>query len=176
MNENTQKQCAKIVKMGTPKSAWNYVMDILPVLEHVQNTSFNFDDAQYTKSNERLYVSDTYQKSLLEIARQIEKGLTWKDVGDSTALERFQKIKGNINKSKSIGSYDFKLIGRAEPQMNFILLAHKDGTSEVLFNWDFRNIPHDPVVHLAKDRDIYGMYSAHFIDLWRVAVKNYDNI
>jgi len=176
MNETTQKQHIKIVKMGTPKSAWNYVIDILPVLECAYNTSFNFDDAQYKQSNERLYESDAYKKSLIKIARQVEKGLTWKDVGDSTALERFHKIESSINKSKSVGIYEFKIIGHIEPQMNFILLTHKDGTSEVLFNWDFRNIPHDPIVHLTKDRDMYAMYLMQFEDLWRVAVKNYDNV
>ena len=38
----TVKNYLHITKMGTPKSAWEYVINRLPVLEYVQNTSFNF--------------------------------------------------------------------------------------------------------------------------------------
>lgn len=168
------KNYLHVTKIGTPKKAWEYIIHRLPVLDYVQNTSFNFEDED-EQANERLYDASTYQQSLQKISRQIEQGLTWRDIGDSTAIERFRKIKSHIKESKCLGRYEFKLIGRAEPQINFILLTYKDGTTEVLFNWDFRNIPQDPVVLLSRDREIFNMYAAQYKGLWRIAVQDYDS-
>ena len=168
------KNYLHVTKIGTPKKAWEYIIHRLPVLDYVQNTSFNFED-ESEQSNERLYDTLSYQQSAAKIARQIEQGLTWKDVGDSTAIERFRKIESNIKESKSSGRYVFKLIRQGEPQINFVLLTYKDGTTEVLFNWDFRNIPQDPVVLLSRDREIFNMFAAQYKGLWRVAVQDYDS-
>jgi len=163
-----------VTKIGTPKKAWEYIMHRLPVLEYVQNTSFNFDD-ENEQSNDRLYDNRTYQQSALKIARHVEQGLRWNDIGDSTAIERFRRIENNIKENKNLGSYSFKLIKQVEPQIGFVLLTYKDGTSEVLFNWDFRDIPQDPVVLLSRDREIFTMFAAQFRGLGRVAVQDYDS-
>lgn len=168
------KNYLHVTKIGTPKKAWEYIIHRLPVLDYVQNTSFNFED-ECEQSNERLYDTLTYQQSAIKIARQIEQGLTWKDIGDSTAIERFQRIESKIKESKSLGHYMFKLIRQGEPQINFILLTYKDGTTEVLFNWDFRDIPQDPVVLLSRDREIFNMFAAQYKCLLRVAVQDYDS-
>lgn len=165
-----------VTKIGTPKKAWEYIIHRLPVLEYVQNTSFNFREDQVEQSNERLYDASTYHQSLSKIARQIEQGLVWKDIGDSTAMERFQRLNSQINGNKCLGRYEFKFIGRAEPQINFILLTYKDGTTEVLFNWDFRDIPQDPVVLLSRDHEIFNMFAVQHKGLSQAAVHNYDSI
>jgi hypothetical protein len=168
------KNYLHVTKIGTPKKAWEYIIHRLPVLEYVQNTSFNFEDEK-EQSGERLYDAGTYQQSAIKIARQIEQGLTWKDIGDSSAINRFQKIESHIKKNKCLGRYAYRLIKQAEPQIGFVLLTYKDGTTEVLFNWDFRDIPQDPVVLLSRDREIFNMFAAQYKGLWRVAVQDYDS-
>ena len=169
----TVRNYLHVTKMGTPKSAWKYIIDRLPVLEYVQNTSFNFED-EYEQTNERLYDDNTFQQSFIEIAKQVNHGLIWKDIGDSSSIERFRKISGLISE-RAKGHYYFKLIKQTEPQIGFILLTYKDGTTEVLFNWDFRDVPQDPVVLLSRDLEIINMFAAQYKGLWRVAVEDYDN-
>lgn len=168
------KNYLHVTKVGTPKKAWEYIIHRLPILDYVQNTSFNFGD-EIEQSSERLYNDTCYQQSATKIASQIEHGLAWKDIGDSTAISRFQSIEKNIKKSKCLGHYVFKLISQTEPQIGFVLLTYKDGTTEVLFNWDFRDIPQDPVVLLSRDHEIFNMFAAQFRGLWRVALQDYDN-
>lgn len=168
------KNYLHVTKVGTPKKAWEYIIHRLPVLEYVQNTSFNFED-ESEQSSERLYDDISYQQSTTKIASQIEQGLTWKDIGDPTAINRFRSIEKNIKKNKCLGRYIFKLIRQIEPQIGFVLLTYKDGTTEVLFNWDFRDIPQDPVVLLSRDHEIFNMFAAQFKGLLRVAVQDYDN-
>lgn len=170
----TVKNYLHVTKIGTPKSAWEYVINRLPVLERVQNTSFNFAD-ENEQTNERLYDGNTYQQSITAIAKQVNRDLIWKDIGDSTAIERFRNVDNHVVEKRK-GSYQFRLITQSEPQIGFIILTYKDGTIEVLFNWDFRDIPQDPVVLLSRDQELINMFSAQYKGLWRVAVQDYDSI
>jgi hypothetical protein len=169
----TVKNYLNVTKVGTPQSAWKYIIDKLPILDYVQNTSFNFED-EYELTDERLYDGDTYQQSFGKISRYIEKGLCWKDVGDASAIKRFRKL-NNLISNNFKGHYYYKLVQQSEPQISFILLTYKDGTKEVLFNWDFRDIPQDPIVLLSRDEVIFNMFAAQYKSLWRVAVNDYDN-
>lgn len=169
----TVKNYLHVTKMGTPKSAWEYIINRLPVLEYVQNTSFNFED-ETEQTNERLYDGNSYQQSYSKIAKYVNQGLIWRDIGDSSALERFKKIDELIIE-KSKGRYQYKLITQSEPQIGFIILTYKDGTTEALFNWDFRDIPQDPVVLLSRDQEILNMFAAQYKGLWRIAVDDYDS-
>lgn len=169
----TVRNYLHVTKIGTPQSAWNYIIERLPILEYVQNTSFNFDNEQ-EESNERLYANDIYQQSLKSIARYINKGLKWNDIGDASALERFRQIE-SLSSNSAKGHYNYKLITQSEPQIGFILLTYKDGIREVLFNWDFRDIPQDPTVLLSRDSEIITMFAAQYKGLWRVAVNDYDS-
>lgn len=169
----TVKNYLHITKMGTPKCAWEYIINRLPVLEYVQNTSFNFED-EADQTSERLYDGSTYQQSFAKIAKQVSRGMMWKDIGDSSAIERFQKICGLVS-NKGKGQYQYRLISTETPQIGFTILTYKDGTVEVLFNWDFRDIPQDPVVLMSRDQELINMFAAQFKGLWRVAVENYDN-
>lgn len=169
----TVKNYLNVTKVGTPQSAWKYIIDKLSILEYVQNTSFNFKD-EHELTNERLYGADTYQQSYNHIAKYIKKGLYWKDIGDSSAIERFRKM-NNLVSGNAKGRYSYKLIKQSEPQIGFILLTYKDGTKEVLFNWDFRDIPQDPVVLLSRDEEIFNMFAAQYKGLLRVSMNDYDN-
>lgn len=170
----TVKNYLHVTKMGTPKSAWNYVIDRLPVLEYVRNTSFNFND-EIEKTSKRLYDDDKYKKSINEIAKYVKQGLEWEDIGDQSAVKRLRTIM-NCIPQKAKGHYKFRLIAQAEPQIGFILLTYKDGTTEVLFNWDFRDIPQDPIVLLSRDHEIFNMFAAQYNGLWHVATEDYDSI
>lgn len=169
----TVKNYLHVTKMGTPKYAWEYIINRLPVLDYVQNTSFNFEDEEI-QTNERLYDGTSYQQSFAKIAKNVNQGLTWKDIGDKSALERFKKIDSQVSE-KHKGNYQYKLIAQSEPQIGFVILTYKDGTKEVLFNWDFRDIPQDPVVLLSRDTEILNMFAAQCKGLWRVAVEDYDS-
>lgn len=170
----TVKNYLHVTKIGTPKSAWKYVIDRLPVLEYVQNTSFNFNN-EIEKTCKRLYDDDIYQKSTSEIAKYVSQGLHWEDIGDELAIERLRTIMRCIS-AKAKGRYQFKIISHTEPQIGFILLTYKDGTTEVLFNWDFRDIPQDPVVLLSRDHEIFNMFAAQYNGLWHVATGDYDSM
>ena len=169
----TVKNYLNVTKLGTPQSAWKYITDRLSILEYVQNTSFNFKD-EYELTAERLYCVDAYQQSYNLIAKYIKKGLNWKDIGDPSAIERFRKLNEFISDNAK-GHYSYKLIKQSEPQIGFILLTYKDGTKEVLFNWDFRDIPQDPVVLLSRDEEIFNMFAAQYRGLLRVAINDYDS-
>lgn len=92
----TVKNYLHVTKMGTPQSAWRYIIERLPILEYVQNTSFNFEDEK-EESNERLYDNNVYQQSLKVIAMYVNKGLKWNDIGDFSAIERFRQIASSIS-------------------------------------------------------------------------------
>ena len=169
----TVKNYLQVTKMGTPQSAWGYIIERLPILEYVQNTSFNFGD-EIEESNDRLYANDKYQQSLKVIAKYINKGLKWNDIGDDSAIERFRQV-ANLTSKSVKGRYSYKLIAQSEPRIGFVLLTYKDGTMEVLFNWDFRDIPQDPTVLLSRDSEIFTMFAAQYKGLWRVAVNDYDS-
>lgn len=169
----TVKNYLHVTKMGTPKHAWDYIINRLSILEYVQNTSFNFEN-ETERTNERLYDSENYKSSYNKIAKQINHGLTWKDVGDNSAIDRFNEIAKKINE-KNKERYQFRLIDQSGPQVGFIILTYKDGTSEVLFNWDFRDIPQDPVVLLSRDQEIINMFAAQYNGLWKTAIEAYDN-
>ena len=53
----TVRNYLNVTKLGTPQSAWKYIIDRLSVLEYVQNTSFNFKD-ECELTDERLYGAD----------------------------------------------------------------------------------------------------------------------
>ncbi len=169
----TVKNYLHVTKIGTPKSAWKYVIDRLPILEYVQNTSFNVE-SEIEKTRIRLYEDGFYQKSIEAIAKYVNQGLRWTDIGDKLAIERFRKISNCISERHK-GGYEYRLINQSEPQIGFILLTYKDGTTEVLFNWDFREIPQDPVVLLSRDYEIFNMFAAQYNGLWSVASNDYDN-
>lgn len=169
----TIRQYIHVVKVGTPKKAWKYIMDRLSVLDYVQNTSFNFED-EIEKTQHRLYKDDSYEKAGKKIAFYVSKGLQWQDVGDESSIARFKAIEEHIAE-KTKGEYIFRLIAQDIPQIGFILLTYKDGTKEVLFNWDFRDIPQDPTVLLSQDKDIFDMFAAQFNSLWKIASIPYDN-
>ena len=169
----TVKNYLNVNKVGTPQSAWQYIIERLPILEYVQNTSFNYKD-ECELADERLYCVETYYQSFTIIAKYIKKGLNWKDIGDASAIERFRKL-DELIPDNAKGHYTYKLIRQSEPQIGFILLTYKDGTKEVLFNWDFRDIPQDPVVLLSRDEEIFNMFAAQYKGLQRVAVNDYDS-
>lgn len=169
----TVKNYLNVTKMGTPQHAWQYIIERLPILEYVQNTSFNYKD-EYEVTDERLYSADTYRQSFGIIAKYIRKGLKWKDIGDSSAVKRFRMLNELVTDSAK-GNYSYKLIRDSEPQIGFILLTYKDGTKEVLFNWDFRDIPQDPIVLLSRDDEIFNMFAVQYKGLQRCAVTDYES-
>lgn len=177
-SDNTEIVCETmrdnlyIIKLGTPKKAWKYIIERLPEFDYVQNTSFNFGH-EIEQTQYRLYNDESYLKSAKIIAEYVNKGLQWHDIGDESASERFEVIDAAVSKKYS-GNYLYKLITQSEPQIGFILLTYKDGTKEVLFNWDFRDIPQDPTVLLSRDKDIFDMFAAQYTGLWREGSTPYD--
>lgn len=169
------KDYLHVTKVGSPSQAWQYVMSRLPALQEVRNTSFNLKD-EVERSKEQLYESPSYLEAWRTISQWTDRGLRWKDVGDELALSRFQKIESAGSAARNSGRYEFRLLSHQEPQMNFILLNYPDGSTEVLFNWDFRNIGQDPVVLLSRDRDIVSMFAVQFEYLWRAGTRHHDTI
>ena len=87
----TLRNHVDVAPIGSPELGWKYVIHHLPDLDYVQNTSFN-TPKEIEHTDERFYTKDFYRNSFATIAQFIEQGLTWRDVGDENALQRFQEL------------------------------------------------------------------------------------
>lgn len=169
------KDYLHVTKLGSPERGMRYIASRLPILQEVRNTSFNLRD-QTDRADDMYYDTDLYRELSTAIAQWSCKGLRWKDIGDSLAVSRFRNIYRAAHSSgrESTSRYQYRLIKHNEPQLNFIILGYEDGTSEVLFNWDFRNLGQDPIVLLSRDRDIVQMFTVQFEQLWKRASPDHD--
>jgi HEPN domain-containing protein len=170
------KDYLHVTKVGSPESAMQYVLGRLPILQEIRNTTFSLPE-EVERSEEKLYDTPIYATVSRQVAEWAARGVIWKDIGDSTAVHRLREIlaRATAAAGKRRSRYQFRLITHNEPQINFILLSYPDASTEVLFNWDFRNIGEDPVVLLSRDRDIVEMFAIQFEHLWRVASVDHDN-
>jgi hypothetical protein len=165
-----------VTKVGSPAAAFDYVLARLPAVTDVRNTTLNLPD-EIERSGEKFYETSTYQDAAARIAQWAAHGRHWKDIGDSRAVGRMRNTSDIAMKlaGKRRCGYQYRLLARDEPQINFILLDYPDSSTEVLFNWDFRNIGQDPTVLLSRDRDITEMFAVQFEHLWRSASPDHDS-
>lgn len=165
-----------VTKIGSPEIAFRYVLDRLPILIEVRNTALNVPD-EVERSVEKLYDTLAFEKADRRIADWAStQGRLWKDLGDSYSVQRFRET--HVQASRLAGKrktgYSYRLLGKGPPQLNFILLSYPDGSTEVLFNWDFRLVGQNPTVLLSRDRDIVEMFAVQFELLWRSASLDHD--
>ena len=170
------KDYLHVTKVGSPENAMQYVIARLPILQDVRNTSLSIRD-EIERADERLYETDTYSHLAPHVAHWSSRQLRWKDIGDTGAAPRMRAtaVLAEEASGREKPHYQYRLIAHNEPQINFILLTYSDATSEVLFNWDFRNIGQDPVVLLSRDLDIVEMFAVQFEHLWRSASPDHDS-
>lgn len=169
------KDYLHVTKVGSPEDAVQYVLARLPIVREVRNTTLNIPD-EIERSDERLYGTRAYEAVRPVLAEWTSKDRRWKDIGDARAVPRLRQ---NLDLAMRVAGrrgtgYQFRLLGRDEPQINFILLTYVDSSTEVLFNWDFRNVGQDPNVLLSRDRDIVEMFAVQFEHLWRAASPDHD--
>lgn len=169
------KDYLHITQLGSPASAIEYVLGRLPALDEVQNTSFNLV-SEAERVEEVLYESRQYDELPKRLVDHVKRGGRWKDIGDERARVRLEGLEAEVlgaspeGKSKSRRSrYQYRILARDEPQMNFMLLQYPNGSREVLFNWDFRRAGADPVVLLSRDRDVVEMFATQFDLLWAIS-------
>lgn len=167
------KDYLHVTKVGSPERAIGYITSRLPILQEVRNTSFNLR-GQTDRADDMFYETALYAEFLGAIREWSSKGVRWKDIGDGLAVERFRSVYRAVGGRPDASRYRYRLIKHNEPQLNFALLGYHDGTSEVLFNWDFRNLGQDPVVLLSRDRDIVEMFTVQFEHLWMRASPDHD--
>jgi hypothetical protein len=168
------KDYLHVTKVGSPEKGMRYIASRLPILQDVRNTSFNLR-GQTDRADDMFYDTDLYHDLSMAVAQWSCKGLRWKDIGDPLAVDRFRLIYRTAHASgHAVSRYQYRLIKHNEPQLNFIILGYEDGTSEVLFNWDFRNFGQDPVVLLSRDRDLVQMFTVQFEHLWKRASPDHD--
>jgi hypothetical protein len=154
-----------VTKVGSPEEGIRYVASRLPLLQEARNTSFNVHG--YTeRANDMFYDTEPYGELSNAIAKWSGRRVRWRDVGDEFAVERLRRISSVSRANGHASHHQYKLIAKREPQINFVVLGYLDGTSEVLFNWDFRSLSQDPVVLLSRDRDIVNMFTVQFEHLW----------
>ena len=165
-----------IIKIGTPAVAWAYIIERLPMIKTVQNTSFNWND-ETGRSNPYFYKRDEYCNSLDKIAASINSGLIWRDIGDKNASNRFNAIKENVCE-RAKGEYEYAFIDLCLPVVSFIVLTDKESNNEVLFNWDFQkqNEAQEPIVLLSRDNEIVDMFISLFNNLKSESVLDYESI
>jgi hypothetical protein len=167
------KDYLHVTKVGSPERAIRYAISRLPILQEVRNTSFSIH-GQTDRADDMFYETDLYQEFSSSIAEWSRRGVRWKDIGDELAADRFRQVFRSARAENKTSRYQYRLIKRNEPQLNFLLLGYPDGSAEVLFNWDFRNFGQDPVVLLSRDRDIVEMFTVQFEHLWRRASPDHD--
>ena len=160
----------KVITMGAPDIAFNYVINNLKNLKEVRNTSLNYKD-EIEKTNEQLYETKIYNSSIYEISTFAKENI-WKDIGDKYAIERFLSIEETCKNKK----YKFKLLPGDIPQINFIILIYKNGKKEVLFNWDFTGTGQEPTVLLSRDELLINMFAIHYELLWNMSSEYHDSI
>lgn len=154
-----------VTKIGSTEAGINYITSRLPLLLEARNTSFNVHG--YTdRANDMFYDTKPYDQLSSAIAQWAARRVRWRDVGDEFALERLRHISSASKGNGHSSHYQYKLIIEREPQINFVILGYVDGSSEVLFNWDFRSLSQDPVVLLSRDRDVVNMFTVQFEHLW----------
>lgn len=169
------KNYLHVTTVGSPENAIEYIAGRLPALREVQNTSLNTED-ESERSDEKLYQSGSYEKLCAEIPLHCREGLIWKDVGDIRAVKRLRSTyAASLGSNTRNSRYKYKLLTHSEPQINFILLEYRDGSKEVLFNWDFRGLGQDPTVLISRDPRIIEMFSIQFNLLWRSATEDHDS-
>ena len=169
------KEYLHVTKVGSPERAIRYVSSRLPAAREVRNTSFNLR-GQTDRATDAFYETDAYVGFIKAISSWSSNGGRWRDVGDGLAADRFRELSGTVKSHNGRRSYQYRLLRRNEPQMNFLIFDYPDGSAEVLFNWDFRNMGQDPVVLLSRDRDIIEMFTVQFEHLWRLASPDHDTL
>jgi hypothetical protein len=170
------KDYLHVTPVGSPEEALRYIKTRLPSIREANNTSFNIE-GDSDRADEKFYCTNTYEETAGLIALLCKGSLLWKDIGDRTGLQRFRDLSSKTNAfaQASSSGYRYKLLSNSAPQINFITLEYKDGSKEVLFNWDFRGIGADPIVLISRDNHIVEMFSKHFNMLWRTSVIDHDN-
>lgn len=169
------KDYLHVTKVGPPERAFEYVLQRLPALTEVKNTTLNIP-LELERSDEKFYETPTYQAMARRVADWTAKRGLWKEIGDVRGASRVRHTHELAAKlaTRNKTGYQYRLLAGEHPQINFILLSYADGDDEVLFNWDFRNIGQDPTVLLSRDRDIVEMFAVQFEHLWRVASRDHD--
>ena len=170
------KDYLHVTPIGTPEEAIRYISARLPSLREVNNTSFNIEN-ESDRADEKCYNTDSYT-ALISLAADLCKGgLLWKDIGDPLGAYRLRELSSRTKSSTlpSSTGYRYKLISHNEPQLNFVLLEYKDGSKEVIFNWDLRGIGADPTVLVSRDNQIVEMFSKHFNVLWKSGIQDHDS-
>ena len=170
------KDSINVITLGSPEYALEYIESKISYLKEVKNTSFNVEN-EIERANEKFYETSIYTKLNQQISTYVSNGLMWKDIGDKYGVDRLREIDKNsiLLAKNNKNQYRYRLINHNEPQLNFIILEYKDGTKEVLFNWDFRKTGGDPTVLISKNTHIVEMYAVHYDNLWIKATEDHDN-
>ena len=160
------KSAHSVTSFRTPRDAIQYVNNRMGSLLSVESVSLNMED-EFSTTDDYLYRSEVYQNYLNLIAKNVSDGLIWKDIGDTYAEKKFSITRDQIIPEKTKGSFQTRIVGGSDPQITFLILGYRDGTKEVLFNWDYRSPGSEPAVLLSQDSLIVKMFSTHFANLWR---------
>ena len=162
------KSSHSVIAFRTPRDAIQYVNNRISSLLAVESTSLNMDE-EFSTTEDYLYRSAEYEKFLDLIPKQVKEGLIWRDIGDQFAAKKFARLKTEIYPSKVKGSFQARILSETVPQITFLILGYRDGTKEVLFNWDYRAPGSEPTVLLSRDAAVVQMFATHFANLWRIS-------
>lgn len=176
--DESVKNYLHVTRIGSATQALDYITSRLPSLSEVRGTIFNYR-TEAEIADDRLYDSEEYEAFETAIPQATARGVRWKDIGQSDVVERFRRTSRNANvqsEARTRDRYQYRLVESHLPQMNFSLLTYSNGDRELLFNWDYRSIGHDPIVLLSRDNAIVEMFAIHFELLWSAASEDHDNI
>lgn len=165
---NMIKNAHSVVAFRTPRDAILYVNNRMSSLLSVESVSLNLDE-EFSTTDDYLYRSDEYENYLLLIAKNVENGLIWRDIGDKYAEKKFHHTREHISKKCIKGSFQTRMIPTNMPQITFLILGYRDGTKEALFNWDYLSPGAEPCVLLSRDINVVQMFSYQFANLWRIS-------
>ncbi len=168
-----------VVRLQEPMDTFkSYVVDRLSVIKSIKNTSFNIYD-DHEEADENFNHSPELKKSIPKIAKEIDSGLVWRDIGDKLAKTRFSEMRKAVsqkNDNQNVGEYSSKIVNNQVPYPNFLIITYKDNRKEVLFNWDFRSRGIAPNVLVSSEKELVNFYNAQFELLSKNSVTDTDEL
>lgn len=150
---------------GNSEDAMEYVISKLDQIKSIDNTHVKVGG---TRSEERIYSSNVYNRFTTALRKAIEQGLVFRDLVGKSSLEYEKKrvIDWAQQKPKSRRVF-VKTIDSHIPVINHFILTYHSGKREVLFGWGYNDEKPLEQVFLSRDEKMILYFSNYFENLYR---------
>jgi hypothetical protein len=150
-----------LTRFGDDIAATDYILSREKDIMTVYNTRFS-TQYEFSRSRDQVLGQESYNDYNEMIKRLVRKGVVWKDIVTMNMLSIFDEFFEIANETTTF--YSMKVVNTS-PRYNFIILIYKDGSEELIINWDFVR-DNQPKPILIRDADIVASFRSHFNDIW----------